>query len=174
MSSMADNRLPSFLTIFQELIVDKENNDVIEQCINRFFGKDVSQLIDDRNFIYNFFSRFIHESLAKEGTDRLTLKESILSQRSKLMTKIVYNYREYQLSLLLVLCEIKINLGLSDDIFDAIIKTFYANRVVSEDAHNHWFHNKSGFEERMKIIKCCLLLLEMSQEAREDLFYLSS
>ena len=171
MSIVADNRLPAFLVTLKELIADKESNETIEICINKFFGSDVSQLIDNRDFVYNFFSQFIYESLTKDQTlDRMSLNESLLSKRSKILA----NYREYQLNLLLVLCDIKINLGLSDSLFDAIIRTLHQNGVLSEDASNHWFHCKSGFVDRMKIIQCCASLLQMSQAAREDFFFMCS
>ena len=165
-----DSRFSSMITLLSECIGDSDSNDVILQVIQRFYGNDLNQLIDNRHFIYNLFSKVINECLNKEEIP-MSIDERRLSIRSKLLSQFVFSYREYQLNLLLVLCDMKINLGLSDGLFDNIIKILNSNRVISEDAFNHWFKAKQAFDKKMKVIQTCRRILEMSQEAREDHFY---
>jgi len=159
----------------KESVEDREDNKTISRVINSFYPKEYQHLINDTDFCHNFFTIFIKECMttAEEecGGYRLVVNEKQLQNRSDLMRQFVFNYTEYQLNLLMVLCDIKTRLPLTDAVFDGLIKSLHANGVVTEEAANHWFRCNRDFNGRQYAVANAIQLLDWTREAREEHFY---
>ena len=170
-----DSRFKNFFTILNECLKDNEPNEVIQQSIQRYFDS-YNDLINDQIFCYHFFGAVIANCLQSgvgsgDGTVGSAVNKTKLMERSKLLSKLVHNYIEYQLNLLLVLCEIKVRLNLSDDTFDLLVNILHSSGVISTDAKNHWFKCKMGFDKRWETIRNTVQFLDWTAEAREEHFY---
>jgi len=167
-----DSKFQSLITAMKEAIEDKESNEIVLSVISRYFGADVNELINDNYFCLHFFGALISECLVnEESPNRFAVDERQLKERSPLMRQFVFDYTEYQLSLIVVLCDIKVKLNLPDALFDGLLKSLHSNGVVSADAANHWFRCNLAFEGRLNAICNAIHLLDWTREAREEHFY---
>jgi len=163
--------IESFEASIKELIEDNEDNQMIEFAVNRYFG-NTNHIINNYQFCYVLLKHLIKGCLvAEESTNRWALDENQLKRRSQLIGKLIHNYVEYQLNLILVLASIKTELELNDTLFDKLIVNLHRLGIISLEAFNHWFKCNSHFQERVNAIDSCLRLLDWIQESREDYFF---
>jgi hypothetical protein len=169
--SSIDMKLQAFGRSLSEAIVDKEDNQIIDGVIKRYFV-NTKEAINNSKFCYVLLKSVINECLIPEESPiGYSLNESQLILRSKLIKKYIHNYIEYQLNLIIILSSIWTELRLNEDLFNKLINILHTNGIVSNEAFHHWFGCNANFEKRINAIDNCVKLLNWTQESREEYFY---
>ena len=141
--AMADSRVKALLDNIREMIVDNVSNDQIKRAVHMIYGTradsatplDLSPLITDKHFITRLFLVFFELFVRKDQTSsQWSVNGPELSRRCPLLAMFVHNYREYQLNLILILCELKVfYYQISEDIFDQVLRIFHSYDVLTDD-----------------------------------------